>query len=342
MKTTKCLSKLAGKMVRNVLAIVAMFACTSICLGGSTTTINSDLTYDGGDGQRLVPPVAGNSDKPNGTMNEDLQVGARKGKIGPFYVFSKNELDIRPPIYEAIMSTTIGVGTVMEVAGKELTLGAFGEYVNDDRIFNSIAKISSKGVGLLAKYDLSKDESGRRKIYGELLLKARQMVYSPKYEYFSFAGYGKYAFASVGVGGGCKYKINQNIELDGSIRYALDYHDKMDMTDPDKGMLCKCESRADNKISAKVKMNFPKVWKIQLQPYSGIGYEYVLEGKIKGTTHNGDKLSAITEAGYQGGAGILILGASAKIWKFDVDLSEQGYRGKRARVAMALKVKYTF
>ncbi|GHT36827.1 hypothetical protein AGMMS49593_02650 [Endomicrobiia bacterium] len=80
--------------MKNILAIIAMFACTSICLGGSTTTINSDLTYDGGDGQRLVPPVAANSDKANGTMNEDLQVGARKGKIGPFYGFSSNSWNI--------------------------------------------------------------------------------------------------------------------------------------------------------------------------------------------------------------------------------------------------------
>ncbi|GHT38753.1 hypothetical protein AGMMS49593_08760 [Endomicrobiia bacterium] len=57
--------------VKSILAIIAMFACTSICLGEHTTTINSDLTYDGGDGQRLAPPVAGNSDKANGTVNDD-------------------------------------------------------------------------------------------------------------------------------------------------------------------------------------------------------------------------------------------------------------------------------
>ncbi|GHT46609.1 hypothetical protein AGMMS49936_05830 [Endomicrobiia bacterium] len=56
--------------MKNILAITAMFVCTSICLGEYTTTINSDLTYDGGDGQRLAPPVAGNSDKANGTRND--------------------------------------------------------------------------------------------------------------------------------------------------------------------------------------------------------------------------------------------------------------------------------
>ncbi|GHT37607.1 hypothetical protein AGMMS49593_05030 [Endomicrobiia bacterium] len=191
MKATKYLSKLAGKMVRNVLAIIAMFACTSICLGGSTTTINSDLTYDGGDGQRLVPPVAANSDKANGTMNEDLQVGARKGKIGPFYGFSRNRLEYRSGlgIDPSMMSTITGVGTVMEVVGKELTLGAFGGYQSSTHSTNQ--KVSFKGGGLLAKYDLSKDESGRRKIYGELLLKAGQMVYSPKDKDSILANYGK-------------------------------------------------------------------------------------------------------------------------------------------------------
>ncbi|GHT37609.1 hypothetical protein AGMMS49593_05040 [Endomicrobiia bacterium] len=144
----------------------------------------------------------------------------------------------------------------------------------------------------------------------------------------------------MGVGGGCKYKINQNIELDGSIRYALEYHDKWDITCPGLGALAKFESKAYNEIRARVKMNIKKLWKIK--PYAGIGYEYVLEGKIKGTMHNRGKLSAITEAGYQGGAAILIVGASAKIWKFDVDLSGQGYVGKRSGIVGTLKVKYTF
>ncbi|GHT45489.1 hypothetical protein AGMMS49936_02810 [Endomicrobiia bacterium] len=63
MKATKCLSKLAGKMVRNVLAIIAMFVCTSICLGGNTKILNSSNATHGRN-------VAANSDKANGTVND--------------------------------------------------------------------------------------------------------------------------------------------------------------------------------------------------------------------------------------------------------------------------------
>ncbi|GHT36831.1 hypothetical protein AGMMS49593_02640 [Endomicrobiia bacterium] len=230
----------------------------------------------------------------------------------------------------------------MEVVGKELTLGAFGGY--QSRTHSTNQKFSLKEVGLLAKYDLSKDESGRRKIYGELLLEAGQVVfiYSLKDKDSILAGYGKNALATVGVGGGCKYKISQNLELDGTIRYTLYNHDKADITLTCDGneLFCKCESRADNQISARVKMNIKKLWKIK--PYAGIGYEYILEGKIKGKGHIGDDLFAMPEFNYQAGAVILIVGASAKLWKFDVDLSGQGYIGKRSGAAGTLKVKYTF
>ncbi|GHT41353.1 hypothetical protein AGMMS49921_04310 [Endomicrobiia bacterium] len=102
---------------------------SNVCLGGNTKILDSSNATHGGS-------VAGNSDKLNGTMNEDLQVGARKGKIGAFYGFSKNELEYRPVLdidtMAPIMSTAIGVGTVMEVVGKELTLEAFGRFQNNN------------------------------------------------------------------------------------------------------------------------------------------------------------------------------------------------------------------
>ncbi|GHT42484.1 hypothetical protein AGMMS49921_07760 [Endomicrobiia bacterium] len=139
--------------MKNILAIIAMFVCTSICLGGNTKILDSSNATHGGS-------VAGNSDKLNGTMNEDLQVGARKGKIGAFYGFSKNELEYRPVLdidtMAPIMSTAIGVWTVMEVVGKELTLEAFRRYQNNNER-PSNPKASFKGGGLLAGYNLSKD-----------------------------------------------------------------------------------------------------------------------------------------------------------------------------------------
>ncbi|GHT41396.1 hypothetical protein AGMMS49921_04440 [Endomicrobiia bacterium] len=46
MKATKYLSKLTEKRTRNVLAIIAMFVCTSICLGGNTKILDfSNATH---------------------------------------------------------------------------------------------------------------------------------------------------------------------------------------------------------------------------------------------------------------------------------------------------------
>ncbi|GHT70287.1 hypothetical protein AGMMS49950_04930 [Endomicrobiia bacterium] len=70
MKITKYLSKLAEKRTRNVLTIIVMFACASICLGEHTITINSALTPTIDDnGEKVFPFVAGNSNKPDGTVS---------------------------------------------------------------------------------------------------------------------------------------------------------------------------------------------------------------------------------------------------------------------------------
>ncbi|GHT52870.1 hypothetical protein AGMMS49990_09780 [Endomicrobiia bacterium] len=44
----------------------------------------------------------------------------------------------------------------------------------------------------------------------------------------------------------------------------------------------------------------------------------------------------------KGSTAIAELGASAKVWKLDVDLSGQGYVGKRKGITGTLKIKYTF
>ncbi|GHT41391.1 hypothetical protein AGMMS49921_04420 [Endomicrobiia bacterium] len=106
---------------------------------------------------------------------EDLLIGVRKGRIGAFCGFSANKSEYKTGSDVGIdmfaMSTMAGAGTVMEVVGKELTLGAFGEYGNGNSKTHSNSKIRYIGGGLLARYDLSKDESGGRKIYGELVLR---------------------------------------------------------------------------------------------------------------------------------------------------------------------------
>ncbi|GHT59892.1 hypothetical protein AGMMS49531_04760 [Endomicrobiia bacterium] len=62
MKITKYLSRLAEKRTRNVLAIIVMFACTSICFGEPSLTLGSNATHR--------KNVAGNSDKDDGTAND--------------------------------------------------------------------------------------------------------------------------------------------------------------------------------------------------------------------------------------------------------------------------------
>ncbi|GHT57818.1 hypothetical protein AGMMS50233_11140 [Endomicrobiia bacterium] len=66
MKGTKYLSRLAEKRMRNILAIIAMFACTSICLGdvGKTRILDSSNAIHGNE-------VAGNSNKNDGTSNDN-------------------------------------------------------------------------------------------------------------------------------------------------------------------------------------------------------------------------------------------------------------------------------
>ncbi|GHT41351.1 hypothetical protein AGMMS49921_04300 [Endomicrobiia bacterium] len=81
------------------------------------------------------------------------------------------------------------------------------------------------------------------------------MVYSSKGLAGKEIECGKHAFATVVVGGGCKYKISQNLELDGNIRYQLIYNNKLNFTHPpDPVMLSEVDGKADHKIAAKVKM----------------------------------------------------------------------------------------
>ncbi|GHT40011.1 hypothetical protein AGMMS49921_00590 [Endomicrobiia bacterium] len=112
-------------------------------------------------------------------------------------------------------------------------------------------------------------------------------------------------YTAVAVGVGCKYKVSQNLELDGITRYMFGYQDKKDVKWPDEERAMEFGSIASNRIRAGVKMNYMGLEKIKL--YAGIGYEYELSGKAKGTLHDGDDMFAIPESSYQGVVAILEL-----------------------------------
>ncbi|GHT52660.1 hypothetical protein AGMMS49990_09270 [Endomicrobiia bacterium] len=80
-----------------------------------------------------------------------------------------------------------------------------------------------------------------------------------------------------------------------------------------------------------------------VKPYLRVCFEQELDGKVKAAIQDGaDKLSGMSSSSSKGSTAIAELGASAKVWKLDVDLSGQGYIGKRKGITGTLKIKYTF
>jgi hypothetical protein len=101
------------------------------------------------------------------------------------------------------------------------------------------------------------------------------------------------------------------------------------------------ESVISNRIRAGVRWKYIGLGKVK--PYVGIGCEQEFSGKVKAAIQNGsDRVDCIPTSSFGGLTEIGEVGARGKVWKFEVDISAQGYAGVRKGFGGTLKIKYVF
>jgi hypothetical protein len=207
------------------------------------------------------------------------------------------------------------------------------------------------GGGLLGRYDIYdiyEDELSGTKVYGVAVLrrgqannnfKGKEVEDSSKEEI-------KYdidvMYGGAEVGGGCKHKVSEKIEMDLSLRYMFGYQDGKDVKLGDlEDNEVKFKSVMSNRIRAGVRGKY--IGPEKVKPYAGIGCEQEFSGKVKAAMKNGsDMVGDIPAPSFGGWTGIGEVGARGKLGKFEVDISAQGYAGVRKGFGGALKIKYAF
>jgi hypothetical protein len=284
-------------------------------------------------------------------------LGEREGDIGVFCGIAANKSKYGTGLHTDIDMSGIsmmgGAGKAVEVGGKELTAGAFMEYgTGDSEILCEKEKKESKGTskyvggGLLGRYDLYENEFSGTKVYGVAVLRGGTVNNSFKgkdvkdksdkeIEYDMKVMYG-----GAEVGGGCKYKVKEKIGMDWSLRYMFGYQGGKDGVSVDGD-----DNKVDFKsvISNRIRAGVRYIWLEKVKPYVGIGCEHEFSGKVKAAIKDGaDMVGDIPAPSFGGWTSTGEVGARGKVWKFEVDISAQGYMGVRAGFGGTLKIKYAF
>jgi hypothetical protein len=210
----------------------------------------------------------------------------------------------------------------------------------------SIGASRHVGGGFLGRYDLCEDEFSGTKMYGIAVLRGGAVNNNFKgKEVKETASKLKYdidvMYGGAEAGVGYKYKANEKIAMDLSLRYMFGYQDGKDGVSVDTyGNKVDFENVIPNRIRAGVRGKYMGLGNVK--PYVGIGCEQELSGKVKAAIQNGADMIGVPVPSFGGWTGIGEVGASGKVWKFEVDIIAQGYTGVRAGFGGMLKIKYAF
>jgi len=288
-------------------------------------------------------------------MREALRMGRMNhlsGNRSPFAVLSAGTGKYKTGSHVEMDSVSFIAGlSANQVSNTgEANFGAFVEAGNGSYdTYNKFAstgtlkgngKIRYWGGGLLGRLDFAESADGN--FYVEGSLRAGRV----KNEYHSDLrdGLGNRAkfktsapYASVHLGGGYRWKLNETAALD---LYGQAFYTR---EDGDKVRLSTGESMKFSGVNSnRLRFGGRYEWILErVTPYVGIAYEHEFDGKARATIDG----SRVDVPDLKGGTGIVELGfimKPAQNHPFTINLGIQGYVGKQEGVTGSLRVKYEF